>query len=991
MQNMFEKVIAKSFTLTMLGTDTVYNPKLKDKKKEVHVKQGDKVVVDYPKGETLSIISTLIQASEPRIELANPSPYQSVEVAVVNGPETKGSDVGEKIGIGLGTALNAIVRGQTEINIIAHSRGAVESILIAHEMDAVKKIIGTCENFDQLIKHISLQQTERQKIKTLNNTPDIIKALTAQLPKNEKEKEKEDWFLALKTNMASTSINLFAIDPVPGDCWPVTWVDQRFFILPEIIKNAEFIYYENERSDWGFTPINPVASSSKQNVLQNTMPGNHGTGSSGNNGSQQKIVVSPPNKAGKIQATHVQKLIVCKLLDFLTNFGVKFKDGTEIFHDHSGLGTKYIKKMLAEAKLSTETIDITKLDFPKIYRELYAKIAENRTAYEAFNTTHYTLMGVAPQRKVLSTGHKYGLLTEIFPKNMGYVNEEHNQLMKDYFFKIFNLGAPENHSLTALINSAHEVLEKNIRKITDISTSISLIALDEGAHQPILDNSVTQEDVLSTFGALIQRVSQQYLTNDWSTHEKQAEKLELFTAIISILQKFELLLNTQNESIKLFVEKLIKMSLSGITRTVGEQHSTIEEEFNRLLISKNEKLKFFFDSLLPQIKHDENAAQGIEPLIVESMTSEAFAQLVNYPIKEKIKFIWEHLEGKLPALEIEGNIVEKLAMSFEEQYGDSFEDFEKVYHQIQEFINDIEALNKVVPSQKDIFNEHALSLRKKIDALINMAAQRFYKERPNALPEPAEKGTFRELVERHAINRYGVEDRLKAEKQLLQGEKSKLEHNKQQLMDQIKTLETQKGEIEKRLSAEQQKGNEYTAIMNDEKEAKYLLLINQKLLPLTKNYLTLLQTRLAKKTNSPSADETASDIDHKLQSKISIITELLHHLENIKDNPRPIDRLRAFYSKLNETTEKELTLHRDPDWLRYTRNTVLAAGILLSGILPGLIALTIYANIGNSSVKSLLFWHSSGENVVGTYKQHRPTFDDEPEEYEVSQEETNRI
>lgn len=95
------------------------------------------------------------------------APFQSAEVAVVNGPKTDGSDVGEKIGIGLGIALNALVRGQTKLNDIAHSRGGVESILIAHELDAIKKAINSCENFEQLIKELTQQQAARKNRQTI--------------------------------------------------------------------------------------------------------------------------------------------------------------------------------------------------------------------------------------------------------------------------------------------------------------------------------------------------------------------------------------------------------------------------------------------------------------------------------------------------------------------------------------------------------------------------------------------------------------------------------------------------------------------------------------------------------------------------------------------------------------------------------------------------------------------------------------------------------
>lgn len=468
---MYHKTELKTFTLTMLGTNTIYTPALKNKK-TAPLKVGTKLQEHYPKGETLSIVSTLINTKEkPILDPQQFSPYQATEVVVINGPKTNGANVGEKIGIGLGTALNAVARNQTMINIIAHSRGAVQSILIAHEMNTIQEIINSCDTVEQLIKELTTKQMERSKNKTLANTPDIIKSLLTQLPKT--KEEQSAWLTALKKNIPETNINFFAIDPVPGDCWPVTWVDPRFLKLPAIIKHAEFIYYENERSAWGFTPIFPEPANEEQQVIRNTLPGHHGTGSAGNNTSQQNIVVSPEHT----KTTHVQKLIIYKLMEFLVEHGVQFKDGREVFREYTGLGRKYAQ-MLDEMG-GNQTIVIEKLDFPTIYRTLYDKIYSNKEGYEAFNNTNYPMMGLAPRRKILKTDHNYVLFTEVFPNIIGFVNEEHSKLMKEIFLKILDTleeqhqnlieefkAFQENCGLFAEIEKLHHQLDGFLSEIT---------------------------------------------------------------------------------------------------------------------------------------------------------------------------------------------------------------------------------------------------------------------------------------------------------------------------------------------------------------------------------------------------------------------------------------------------------------------------------------------------------------------------------------------
>lgn len=949
----------------MLGTGTVYTPTLKNKKK-VPVKAGDKLQEYYPKGETLSLVSMLVNTNNPVADQNPLVPYHSPDIAVVNGPKNEGTDVGEKIGIGLGIALNALVRGQTELNEIAHSRGGVESILIAHEINAIKEAIPLCEDFEHLIKELTRQQTERHKGKPTNNTPDIIKSLLTQLPQS--TAEREQWFQSLKTNISDVSMNLFIIDPVPGDpFWPITWYDSRFYTIPPVVKYAEVIYYENEHSDWGFTPIYPEASDPKQQVvIRNTLPGHHGTGSSGSNASQQSMVVSPD----KTKSTHVQKLMIFKLLHFLLNHGVEFKDAQEIFHKHTGLGRKYLAFL--EGVGINENIDIAKLDFPTIFRTLYDKIYANRAAYEAFNTTHYTGMGVAPQRKVLRTDHKYGLLTEIFPKNIGYVNEEHSVLMKEFFFKIFHEPSQKDQTILELIQSAHTVLSKNIKVITNLSSSVCEHQIAPAA---ILDSESARKDVLSSFGTLIQRVSQQYLMDDWSSEKKQIEKEGLFVAIIDLWAEFAELAKSENQTIQVFVASLIDLTLNGISQTVAQQHANLDEKFNRLSTPTDANLRSFFNTLLTQLnKEGAYSDFEIQQEINQIFTSLEFAQLADHPITIKIEYICKQLKEKLPQIEIGENLVEQFVTRFEENYGSSFDEFEKLYHQIGIFINDAAALGRQFKTAEAVFNKHELSLRKKAEALIDVAAQKFYRDRPNALPEPAEKGTFKELVERHAINTYGVVDRLKQKKAHLEEEKEHLSARIKLMEQQIAEKEQIAKETNASLESERAKKIEYHSAMNNDKEAEYLLLINKKLVPLTKEYLAFLDTQLSHRPPELEKNDEIKEKDDKVNSKIRRVTKLYEILTDTNKIPHPKDRLHSFYTKLDRY-ENQFIAHHDPDWVTFRRNLVIAAGVLLTLIVPGLIALAIYANVGHSSVKSCYFWRSSGQNAVTSFNRYRAAAD----------------
>lgn len=932
------------FVLTMLGTDTVFTPELKKGKKKP-VKKGD-TVFGYPKGETLSIVSSLVQTTEPA-QTDNKKgvlyPYQAKEVVVVNGPNTEATNVGDKIALGVAASLKAIAQGQVDINIIAHSRGSVESILIAHELEAIQNMIGTCSSIDEVLKQLTTQQTERHKGKGehYNNTPDIIKVLKTQLQLIPQDQQ-EAWFTTLKENMPKASINFFGIDPVPGDINPITWYDPRFFILPKIIKNAEIVYYENERSV-AFTPIYPEAATAAQKFVRNTMPGHHGIGSSGSNASQQGYVVSPDNT----KSTHVQKLMLYKILDFLTQQGVTFKDVSHLFEQHVGLGAKS-RKILADAKTIDGINDVSTFDFSAIYSDLYAKIAKNREAYKAFNNTNYPVLGWGPreQRKVLRSGHIYGLLSDVFSFNSDYINEEHARLMQDHFFKMFRLDKMPD-TLAQVVDTTRDVLEKNI-----------LLLLGEKPKDPenlnyillatTLHNKDARADVLNACSKVIQHISQQYLTNDWSSPEKEQEKLALLASITSLLTKFDELSKLDNDMVKDFVggpDGLTQLSLTGITNTITQQHKDLEEHFHHLQEPENARFTRFINGLIMQI-NEEGSESKLAPKVAGIIESTEFMKMTNQPLENKITYILTELE-KIAPEEITRltelfkekftsiTTTEELIKSFADQYQeDSLEDFEHLFQQMQILKNDIIALHQLAPSEKTVFDQYELSLLQKTQALITTAAQKFYKDKPlHALPELGPEGSFKDLAERYAIKHYGLVDRVKEKNEALKKEKETLEEQVQSLIKQN--------------TKQKQITEDYHQALNDEREAEFLLLIRDKLQPLTQDYLKLLQD-----SKSPEPEK-----------KIELVNKLLKCLNDSSKNSKPSARVTAFYTQLN-TGVDQLKLHRDPDLKRYIRTALIVGGILITGILPGLLVLLAYSKSGNTTGKSPYFWKSAGENVT---------------------------
>lgn len=144
-------------------------------------------------------------------------------------------------------------------------------------------------------------------------------------------------------------------------------------------------------------------------------------------------------------------------------------------------------------------------------------------------------------------------------------------------------------------------------------------------------------------------------------------------------------------------------------------------------------------------------------------------------------------------------------------------------------------------------------------------------------------------------------------------------------------------------------------------EEKYRLLIHTKLLPLIGTYFYHL-------VNDPI------DRHVDVKTKKDIARQLVRCLVDDYANDLDIkasQRVYNFYRTLDAGVLK-LQAHRDHEWILFVRNTLIVAGILLTGILPGLIALAVYANTGITEMKSCLFWRSKGANVVDKLMDERP-------------------
>ncbi len=171
-----------AYTLTLLGTDTTFTPKPD---------------TGYKYGETLSYVSTLVDRQGEQAQLSDDIPkYRNSNITVVDGPDTMGKAVGDRIARGVASILEAISRGETDISIMAHSRGAVEAILVAHELERIQ------ENCKQGKDSADLMNSKCPLTKTAM--------------KDQKSTFDSLNLAGIANNINNVKLSIFNIDPVPG-------------------------------------------------------------------------------------------------------------------------------------------------------------------------------------------------------------------------------------------------------------------------------------------------------------------------------------------------------------------------------------------------------------------------------------------------------------------------------------------------------------------------------------------------------------------------------------------------------------------------------------------------------------------------------------------------------------------------------------------------------------------------------------------------------
>ncbi len=680
-------------TLVLLGTDTKF---------------GDRD--GYDKAETLGYVSTLIC-----VDSTDPFPtdkitqYRNSNVAVVDGPTTLGSEVGDRIARGVLAILEAISRGETKINIIAHSRGAVEAILVAHELERIQKLLKN-PSVDPAI----LTKSECQYTTAAMN--ELHKVAFSQLEFNK-----------ISQYFDLIELALLTIDPVPGGNYmgitrlaSLAWRDPRFYRVPKIVKEYEQYIYENERTRC-FKCIVPKSDSPETTTFKLcSLPGHHGTGS-GNLKSQQRQDVPQGT------AEHVQELVIVKIIDFLTRNGVKIIP--KLANDDP------FAELMVQIRLTHEK------EFKPLYLDLYNKIVVNREAYLFFNKTSYPTLGqeqallrmickVVDQRIVHYQAHNDTYLESIVPPVPGghFLNYEHARIHLNNELG-FEYSSSLNQTIEAAIGKLLKICEhteklKNLKSKPQQSDLSSSFMLDKVA--PTLDSKEGFDLLLDALGMLIEEVRRPYLQDEFIDAKLRGDVYEVVGTVFIRFNQF-VAENSENELAKIILNTLN----SNLVTTLETKRNTLFAQYQVPLQVKIEQIETKLAEIKQQGEADGQLLTKLEKFLQEA---KLLFNLKSSDVKLVIEEHFNVLDQTQAQTAVGMQTLDLAKLLLNEALEDSLNydgenmmrEFIKSHHQLEKLRSDIPNFKKLYADFD--YDKLARELNEKRNHLIDLAVQNIVRE-----------------------------------------------------------------------------------------------------------------------------------------------------------------------------------------------------------------------------------------------------------------------
>lgn len=534
----------------------------------------------YIRGETFSyaaqLMTTLLGEHDTVVKnidagiVSSPNyahPYHSDSVDVVNGADTLGTKIGDRLAKALMLALGALAEGKTNLNISGFSRGGVEAIVLTHELARVRDALANDLRQDQ-----SQRRTLAEIIIDSNSVPGLTLRKNSSYTRESLEAlvakganvDDDDLKQALLDNLNKLQVNLFVLDPVPGGnlgkVIRIGWQEDTFYTLPEfVVKKQEFVQ-KHETSNC-FKPIIPLG------MPYEVIPGCHGTGD-GNQFDHNGYPVSDDVPAKDLSG--VQDLVLRRWIDFTFPDKKPLENAIELAHPElDAIVNAYLPATQSERNNQL--------------LENYQKIQENYPAFEWLATRNYTGLGrYMAERQVHFHQRGNTPITDLDMHGDGktFLNLQHVKLwmadklaVSDFFGKSL---VEQVQWIKNNIEAAFKT-EDLSQSVMEQTLMVSRLLQDESNH------SLVKESL----SYLVNTVSQTYLRNHLSIDERQQCRN-------CVVNTFQTLANAASGgSIKDPVlidlaDSLTKIIRTDLTNTIIQHQNSLLSLANKLSTDENE-------------------------------------------------------------------------------------------------------------------------------------------------------------------------------------------------------------------------------------------------------------------------------------------------------------------------------------------------------------------------------------------------------------------
>lgn len=284
---------------------------------------------------------------------------------IINGPDYIGTNIREKLVLGLLDLLHVLAKGdpETTINLIGHSRGSIEIILIVNYLQLVKNTL-------QRHQSVSLLDIVKSSPNLLLQELELSRELYTRTGLSKRKFNKAKLYLEVfltelnsikyrqqlvnisryTTNIIMTigrcKINIAINEPVPGGIRFTTWCNPLVYYIPPIVKVCITILAADERTS-AFHVIVPRPLDAKTIFEVEILPGHHGS-AAGRLTYQKSKDGSVLDEHGiPVNTAVIQELLICKLILFLCQNGcVVTSEGLAKIKEH--IDSEYFQKIYTD-------------------------------------------------------------------------------------------------------------------------------------------------------------------------------------------------------------------------------------------------------------------------------------------------------------------------------------------------------------------------------------------------------------------------------------------------------------------------------------------------------------------------------------------------------------------------------------------------------------------------------------------------------------------